>query len=212
MWQVRPEPQATRNGAVAESVASSWGEAVFAEHRARALALIGRGEDEPFVRPYGIGDDLAGLFLRLLDLSDGDVLSLIAVAMAASLAAGSDVVEALGRRLGIDMADYWQADDGFFDLVRDKTVMVEIVREIAGPRIADANATEAGKTLKRIASDHLAGVDGRPKVERWVPRWMRFPPAAYTARGGVATVAAAMRAVRVEPERATVEDEQRLAA
>ena len=31
-------------------------------------------------------------------------------------------------------------------------------------------------------------------TERWVPKWMRFPPAAYTARGGVATVNAAERA------------------
>ncbi|QEH81599.1 chromosome partitioning protein ParB [Sphingomonas sp. C8-2] len=190
LWQVRPEPQATRNDAIRESIACSWGEAVYAERRAAALALIGRGEDEPFVRPYGIGDGLAALFLRLLDLSDDDVLSLVAAAMAASLAAGSDVVEALGLRLGIDMADYWEANDGFFDLVRDKAVMVEIMREIAGPKIADANAKETGKTLKRIASDHLAGVDGRTKVERWVPRWMRFAPSAYSERGGVPTVAA----------------------
>jgi ParB family chromosome partitioning protein len=201
LWQVRPEPQATRNEAVAESVASSWGEAVFAEHRARALALIGRGEDEPFVRQYGIGDGLAALFLRLLDLSDDDVLSLIATAMAASLAAGSDVVEALGLRLGVDMANYWEADGGFFDLVRDKAVMVEIVGEIAGPRIADANATETGKTLKRIASDHLTGAGGRAKVERWVPRWMRFAPSAYSDRGGVPTVAAHLR---VEAARAAL--------
>ncbi|APL96003.1 hypothetical protein AI27_09440 [Sphingomonas sp. BHC-A] len=39
-------------------------------------------------------------------------------------------------------------------------------------------------------TDHLAGNDGRKQVERWVPRWMAFPPSAYTARGGVATVTA----------------------
>ena len=35
----------------------------------------------------------------------------------------------------------------------------------------------------------------------WVPRWMAFPPSAYTTRGGVATVAAANRAAWLaEPE------------
>lgn len=202
LWQVRPEPQTTRNDAIRESIGGSWGEKVYAEHRARALALIGRGEDEPFVRQYGIGDGLAGLFLRLLDLDDEAVLAILATAMAASLAAGSDVVEALGVRLGIDMADWWQADGDFFDLVRDKSVMAEMVREIAGPTIAQANAKESGKILKRIASDHLAGADGRTKVERWVPRWMRFAPSAYTSRGGVPSVYAHER---VEAARAALQ-------
>lgn len=190
LWQVRPEPHSTRNDAVRDSIEKSWGEAVYAERRAAALALIGRGEDDAIVKMYGIGDDLVAVFLRLLDLSDDEVLAILTVAMAASLAAGSDVVDALGTRLGIDMADYWEADDGFFDLVRDKAVMVEIVREIAGDKIADANAKEKGKTLKAIAANHLAGAEGRTKVERWVPRWMRFAPSAYTDRRGVGSVAA----------------------
>ena len=61
---------------------------------------------------------------------------------------------------------------------------------MTGKTIASANAGEKSKTLKRIITDHLAGNDGRKQVERWVPRWMAFPPNAYTARGGVATVAA----------------------
>ncbi|HWL47439.1 MAG TPA: hypothetical protein VNQ31_06955, partial [Sphingomonadaceae bacterium] len=43
------------------------------------------------------------------------------------------------------------------------------------------------------------------KRERWVPRWMAFPPAAYTQRGGVGTVRAhalaeAARAAVEQPE------------
>ena len=56
------------------------------------------------------------------------------------------------------------------------------------------------KTIKGIARDHLEGANGRPKVERWVPRWMRFPPDSYTNRGGVGSVAAALRAEPIEPE------------
>ena len=45
-----------------------------------------------------------------------------------------------------------------------------------------------------MIADYLTGSNNRPKVDGWVPKWMAFPPAAYTDRGGVATVAAANRA------------------
>jgi ParB family chromosome partitioning protein len=88
------------------------------------------------------------------------------------------------------MADWWQADAAFFELVRDREVLTALVAEVGGEAVAAANAREKGKTLKRIVADHLEGAGGRTKVERWVPRWMAFPPAAYTARGGVGTVRA----------------------
>src|SRR3546814_4647324 len=80
---------------------------------------------------------------------------------------------------------YWQADDAFFSLIRDREVLTAIVAEVAGETVARANANEKAKTLKTIVANHLAGADGRAKVEHWVPKWMAFPPSASTARGGV---------------------------
>src|SRR3546814_5226418 len=88
------------------------------------------------------------------------------------------------------MADWWQADAAFFELIRDREVLSRIVAEVAGETVATANAGEKTKTLKRIVRDHLDGADGRTRVERWVPKWLSFPASAYTARGGVGTVAA----------------------
>ena len=110
--------------------------------------------------------------------------------MGETLAAGDAAVEAVGLTLGLDMADWWQADAAFFDLLRDREVLGAMVAEVAGERIAAANAKGKGKTLKRIVTDHLDGVGGRAKIERWVPRWMAFPPAGYTARDGVGTIRA----------------------
>lgn len=54
--------------------------------------------------------------------------------------------------------------------------------------------------MKRgIVRDCISGENGRTKAEGWVPRWMAFPPAAYTERGGVPTVTRAARVVEVSP-------------
>src|SRR3546814_4124346 len=88
------------------------------------------------------------------------------------------------------MARIWSADDAFFECLRDKEVLSRIVAEVAGETVASANAKEPGKVLKRIVRDHLDGSNGRSKVDAWVPKWMAFPPSAYTARGGVGSVTA----------------------
>jgi ParB family chromosome partitioning protein len=196
LWTVRPEPQATRNQDVRDSVARCRAEAVFQAERRVVLDLLGFAAEEPTVTG-GNGDDygLAGLFLRLVALPDEAVMRVVTIVIGETLAAGSTAVEALGGELGLAMADWWQADDAFFTLLRDRAVLGRIVADVAGEAVADANASEKTQTLKRIVADHLDGAQGRDKVERWVPRWMQFPPAAYTERGGVATVAAHARVV-----------------
>lgn len=191
LWRVSPEPQTTRSDEVRESVETARGETVFDERRRAVLDMLGFGSEEATVTG-GNGDDhgVAGVFLRLIELPDPAVMEVITVVIGETLAAGSAAVEAVGTEIGIDMTDWWQADEALFGLIRDREVLGRMVGEVAGQLIATANAGEKSKTLKRIIADHLAGADGRAKVERWVPRWMQFPPSAYTARGGVGTVAA----------------------
>jgi len=191
LFRVTPEPQATRNDEVRESVETCRGEADFDEKRRAVLALLGFSPEEPTVTG-GNGDDhdLTGVFHRLLDLPDRAVMDVIAIVIGEALASGSAAVEAVGLQIGLNMASYWQADDAFFSLIRDREVLTCIVAEVAGEAVAQANAGEKAKTMKSIVRDHLAGENGRPKVENWVPRWMAFPPSPYTTRGGVGTVAA----------------------
>lgn len=197
LWRVEAEPQLARSDAVADSVETCRGETVFDAKRRRMLAVLGFDPEAPTIRgghgEYGV----VGVFLALLDLPDAKLMDVIAVLMGETLAAGSGAVEAVGSELGVRMADWWQADTAFLELVRDKEVLAHVVADVAGATVADANAGETGKTMRRIVADHLAGAGGRAKVENWVPRWMAFPPSAYTARGGVGTVAA-----RVEVEAA----------
>jgi ParB family chromosome partitioning protein len=199
LWRVTPEPQSTRNDEVRDSLDNSRAEADFDERRRAVLAVLGFSAEEPTVTGGSMeteGDDygVVGIFQRLLDLPDTVVMDVIAIVMGETLASGSAAVEAVGIEIGVDMTRCWQADDAFFELIRDREVLTRIVAEVAGETVASANRQEKIKTLKRIVRDHLDGTNGRDRRENWAPRWMAFPPATYTARGGVGTVAAHAKA------------------
>jgi ParB family transcriptional regulator, chromosome partitioning protein len=195
LWKVEVQSQRNRNEAVTESIASSVAEARFAERRSAILAVLGFDEDEKGVTlGHEPANGITGLFARLLDLPDPVVLEVLALVMAETLASGTDLIETLGVELRVDMADYWVADDAFYALVRDREVSTAMLSEVGGATVAQANANEKVKTIKSVINDHLTGEGGRAKRDKWIPRWMAFPPTAYTQRGGVATVAHATRA------------------
>ncbi|WP_027038494.1 ParB/RepB/Spo0J family partition protein [Mesorhizobium ciceri] len=197
LWQVRCEPQRAANETVAASLAACKAEAAFAEKRRAVLALLGQpDEDAAVVGRYGDGYDTAHVFARLLTLSDDDVMRVLTIVMAETLEAGSAVIEALGHHLKVDMAGWWQADDAFFELLRDKEIANVMLGEIGGKHVADGNVAEKVKTQKKIIRDFLAGENGREQVETWLPRWMKFPVESYTARGGFRT---ADQWARVQP-------------
>ncbi len=195
LWGVKVQDQKSRNEAVTQSIESCVAEARFDERRRAVLEVLGFDPDEPSVT---LGHDpmhgITGLFQRLLDLPDGVVMDVLGVVMAETLASGSCLIETIGIHLGVKMEDYWVADDAFYGLIRDREVLTAILSEVGGATVAQAHAAEKTKTIKSVINDCLTGDKGRTKVEQWVPRWMAFPPSAYTQRGGVATVAAACRA------------------
>lgn len=206
LWRIVVEPQSSRSDAAKESVDESRAEAVFDAARRAVLTILDLPDDEPAVAGgtgYGMCGshrDLCRLFARLLELPDPVVMDVLTVVMGETLATGSAAVEAVGLEIGVPMADWWQADEAFLDSLRDREVLLAMVAEVAGDMVASANAKEKGKTLKGIIRDHLAGNGGREKREGWVPRWMAFPPAAYTSRGGVGTVEAHARAFAAPDE------------
>jgi ParB family chromosome partitioning protein len=202
LWGVRVQDQRSRNEAITESIETSVAEARFDERRRAVLAVLGFDPDEASVAlGHEPRNGVTGLFQRLLELPDAVVMEVLGVVMAETLASGTGLIETIGLHLGVKMADYWVADDAFYGLIRDREVLTEMLREIGGDTVAQAHAAEKGKTIKGVIGDYLTGGNGRAKVENWVPRWMAFPPSAYTQRGGVATVAAANRAAWLaEPE------------
>ena len=204
LWNIRIESQRAVTDAIAESVETCPSEAVFDVQRRAVLASLGFDAEAPTVtHGYDGTHGLSGLFMRLLALPDEAVIDALAIVMAETLEAGTQLIETLGRHLQIDMADAYAVDDSLLDLIRDREVLDGMIEEMAGPMTAQANAKETAKVKRRIVADCLKGENGRPKCERFVPRWMAFPPSAYTTRGGVQTVS---RAAAVESLFAASED------
>jgi ParB family chromosome partitioning protein len=203
LWNVRVEAQRAHSDAIAESGEGCAAEAAFDEKRRAVLALLGFDPETPTVSGGYDGEHgLAGLFVRLLQLPDPAVFDVAAIVMGETLEAGSALIELLGPLLGTDMAKVWQADDALLDLIRDREVIGCVLADVAGEGVAKANEAATGKVKRRIVRDCLTGENGRAKIEGWVPKWMAFPPAAYTERGGVPTVARAEKvaSLAVAPE------------
>ena len=192
LWTVRVEPQRALNDAIAESVETSQSEAAFDLYRRDILGQLDFDPEAPtVVRGYDGTSGISGLVAKLLDCSDETILDALVIVMAETLEAGTPLIELLGRHLNIDMADCWSADRALLDLIKDREVLDAMVGELAGGEAAEANARATGKVKRQIVADCLNGINGRSKVENFVPRWMAFPPGAYTGRGGVATVSRA---------------------
>lgn len=184
LWRTEADPQATRKEETAESVAKSKAETALAEDRKAVLKLLGLpAHGHSVVRSNGDDYRVVELFAALLKLTDDDVMRVLAIVMAETLEAGTAVVEALGAHLKVDMRDYWEADDAFFDLLRDKAAVNAMVRHVGGKAVADANVSATTKVQKKIVRDFIVG-DGRKKVEGWLPHYMAFPFKAYTKKGG----------------------------
>ena len=101
-----------------------------------------------------------------------------------SLAAGSRAVEAVTYAIPVDMTTLWQPDDAFFDLLRDKTVINALVKDIAGKSCADAALTDTGKVQKEIIRNRIAGHGVKKAASGWRPRWMQIPARHYLNRDG----------------------------
>ena len=185
LWRVDCASQRGASDAITESVENSAAEAAFDKERRIALDLLGFDPDMPTVTGHGYDRDLIPLYLRLLDFDDAMVLGILAIVMGETLEPGAALIELLGVQLDVGMASCWEADDILLDLIRDREVMGCILADVAGKEVAASNADATAKVQRQIVRDSLTGSNGRDKREGWAPRWMTFPPSAYTDRGGV---------------------------
>ena len=189
LWRVDVEKQRAASDVIAESIEVSASEAAFDRARRKVLDLLGFDPETPtVVGGYDGEHGVAGLFVRLLALSDDAVTSILPIVMGETLSVGSAEVDMLGQITGTDMRTCWNDTTVLPDLIRDKQLLNAVVAEVAGADVAEANAGATTKVQRGILVDCLIGNNGRAKVEGWLPRWFAFPPSGYTERGGIGCV------------------------
>ncbi|MGE0854094.1 MAG: ParB/RepB/Spo0J family partition protein [Hyphomicrobiaceae bacterium] len=190
-WKVESEPQRPETPTIGEAVAALASESAFAKKRTKAVKLLRTDVvGAAIVAHDASGARAAEIFVRLLDMSDAHVLQVLAVVMAETLAAGTDLIDTLGERLKVDCLQHWQPDDTFFALVKDREAVTAMLGEVIGDTTATSYLTEPGTKKKAIIRKARAG-EGRSKVENWTPRYMAFPQRGYTGRVMTAATRAA---------------------
>jgi len=123
---------------------------------------------------------LVEIFAALLQMSDEDVFDVVAYVMSETLEAGGSVVEAILHVCEADPAAYWQPDEAFWNLVRDKRAINAMVEEIGSKTLADECHTDTAKFQKQLITNRIDGVDCEPNSE-WRPDWMLVPPSRYVS-------------------------------
>ncbi len=157
------------------------------EKRALVRALLGMDADEESNLVYNKDDwgklhDTVGIFNKLVTLSNDEVMVILTSVAAETLPCGSGLVEELGIRLEVNMADYHKPDDTFLDLLRDKEAINGMLKHIGGKAVAEANITATAKVQKNIIRDFLSGNNNRKAKPEFEPRYFRFPMQGYTKR------------------------------
>lgn len=190
LWHAEADPASYANEIVADSVTASSANATFEKARNDAKKLIGDEAGEGLVH-YSRWDGLepAEVFVKLLPLTDKQVLGVLAVLAAETLLAGDELVELLGNHLTIDMTQYWQPEPAILELLRDKAVLDAILIEVAGKNVAKEDAKTTGKAKKAVIQAALdAGA-------AWLPRYLAFPFRSYVNDHGI-RIATAWKNVR----------------
>jgi ParB family transcriptional regulator, chromosome partitioning protein len=188
LWNVKPEPMKPAKPEIGASLAANPACQYFEVRRSELLTSLGFEDDRgSLVRPNGDDYSLASVFAQLLKLSEVDVLRLLALAMAETLAVGTATSELVGAVTSATLND-WRPDDIFFDLLNGKDVVNAMLSDAGTPAIAEGNKGETAKVQKGIIKDIMRGENGRERNGDWSPAYFRFPASAHSDRGGIAIV------------------------
>jgi ParB family chromosome partitioning protein len=193
LWEVKAEPQKANSDAIRDSLAANKANDSYAIERDKVRALLDDTEDEPdTIVPLNSEwhriPNLHAIFAKLIALDDEAVTRILTFVAAETLPSSTALVEILGNLFNVDMANHWQPDDTFFDLLRDKQAINAMLQQIGGKNVAEGNITATAKVQKQIIKDYLDGTR-KPQQSDWQPDYMQFPMQAYTDKGGIGAIA-----------------------
>ncbi len=184
-WKVSKDEQNTRKEATKLSVENSKAEQELSAERKVIAGLLGlKKDDTQIYHRYESMFSLNAIFATLLDLDDKSVLQIMTFCMAETLSSNSGAVEAVGVLTGADFGDYWAPDEAFFEILRDKGVVNQMVADIAGKPTAQGCVTDTAKNQKQIIKNRMAGHGVDKANPDWLPRWATFPATHYRESSG----------------------------
>jgi ParB family transcriptional regulator, chromosome partitioning protein len=174
LWNVRMHSPGAVKATTLASVAS-W--AATVEHGAarEGVEALFEARTAPVPRRSGDTYHLCETFAALLAMPEAAVLQVMALAMAETLDSNGPVVEAVLHTCRTDLSAYWQPDEVFFDLLRDKRVINAMVAAIGSTSLADSCAGDTAKAQKAIIENRITGEGCTPNLD-WRPGWMQVPP------------------------------------
>lgn len=193
LWEVKAEPQKANTEAINDSLAANKANDSFTIERNKIRALLDNSEDDsdtivPLKSEWHRIPNLHAIFAKLLSFDDEAVTRILTYVVAESLPSSTALIEILGNMLNVDMADHWQPDDTFFDLLRDKQAINAMLQQIGGKNVAEGNITATARVQKQIIKDYLDGTR-KPQQGGWQPDYMQSPMQAYTDKGGIEAMA-----------------------
>lgn len=175
LWDVHPHAPGTRKESTLESLAGSKAASTLQAARDAAAETLTTAGYACTTRRNGDAHGLCALFAALLKLEDEAVLSLLALAMAETLEAGTSTVEAVLHVCDVDLSENWTPEPAFFELLRDKSVINALLADIATDTLAASMATDTGKAQKLAICNRIIG-EGCAASPDWRPGWMQVPP------------------------------------
>lgn len=159
---------------IAASIARMTSETAQDSARSAVLGALGFPVDRGLFGTGGdVNGDAASILLKLMDMSDAQVLAILAIVATDSLAVGSKLVDALGETLAVDVREHWQPDMTLLALANRRPVIAAIATEVMG---ADAPRAHA-QTLtgaRAVIAETL-----KSSKLKWQPRWTQFPSGRY---------------------------------
>ena len=166
------DPRTAVTPQIKASVAAMGSEDAQENARASILAALGLDEHAGL---FNRGGDVPGSLAKLMEMSDAQVVAVLAVMTTDSLAVGSALIDPLGAQLDVDVTEHWHPDGTLLTLTRGRAVIEAMATEVLGaeaPRALSGTVTHA----KAVLAEAFAK-NGKPGG--WQPKWTAFPAGRY---------------------------------
>lgn len=170
--QITRDPRRAHTVEIAASVEAMTSEAVQESARAAVTAALGLDAERGLFHSYG---DAPAILAKLMDMTDAQVIAVLALVTTESLAVGSKLIDPLGSLLQVDVTEHWHPDETLLSLTRGRTVIEAIAGEVLGaeaPRALTGTVTHAKAVLAEAFKKN-------GKTGSWQPKWTAFPAGRY---------------------------------